>query len=252
MAITETIKNCAFTIGAGRRFKDLRIGLGYTAASLETGETGLAYTFLPAVKGNCTLVPDIPAAAAFLAEDLVSMITRPDFIHAAVGLAAANALFHLEPGNLTEGDVLDRISLGPDDQVGMVGDFAPLVGRLRQKAGRLLIFEQIPRADGRALPSSEIQNRLPECSVALITATSIINGSFDAIMEAAAECREVIVLGASTPLRAEVFQDTPVTCLSGVQVTDPAEILRVVSLGGGMRRFKHGIRKVNLRITSRP
>ena len=55
------------------------------------------------------------------------------------------------------------------------------------------------------------------------------------------------MLGASTPLMPEVFAGTNVTLLSGVVVSDPGAVLRVVSEGGGMRLFGPHIRKVSLR-----
>lgn len=56
------------------------------------------------------------------------------------------------------------------------------------------------------------------------------------------------MLGASTPLRAEAFAATNVTMLSGVVVTAPAEVLRVVSEGGGMRQFRPHVLKVTVKV----
>lgn len=248
MDITQKIKRLAAMSANGRTVADLRIGLGYTAATLNTGQTGLAYTFLPTRKDNCTVFPDVTPIEYLPAKDLLEMITASNFIKTAAGLAVANALFNIETPKMTVGDILDIIPIHSKDCVGMVGNFAPLVERLRKKVGQLLIFEQIDETDGLTLPSSEIKVQLPGCSVAIISATTIINHSFDRIMDAAAGCREVVVLGASTPMQAEVFKDTPVTCLSGIEVTNSSEIQRIVSIGGGMQRFKHCIRKINLRI----
>jgi hypothetical protein len=40
------------------------------------------------------------------------------------------------------------------------------------------------------------------------------------------------------------------TMLSGVVVTQPEEVLRVVSEGGGMRQFGPHVRKVTLRVSA--
>jgi uncharacterized protein (DUF4213/DUF364 family) len=64
---------------------------------------------------------------------------------------------------------------------------------------------------------------------------------------AARSCREVAIIGASTPMLPDAFSATNVTLLSGVVVEEPKEVLRVVSEGGGMRQFKPYIRKVNWR-----
>ena len=129
--------------------------------------------------------------------------------------------------------------------MGMVGNFAPMLGMLRQKCARLSIFEKIEFPAGNILPEKEIPNILPECQIAIISSTTIINGTIDKILESTSRCREVIMLGASTPLLPIAFRRTPVTLLSGIVVTNPDQMLAIVSQGGGMRSFKHAITKVN-------
>jgi hypothetical protein len=147
-----------------------------------------------------------------------------------------------------EGDILEYMKLRPDDNVGMVGYFAPLVPALRKKTLSLKIFEQVDRVTGDLLPEKDAYRLLPHCQVALITSTSILNNTIDDILASAQSCREVVLLGASTPLIPEAFIDTAVTILSGVVVIAPEEIMRIVSEGGGMRFFKNHIKKVNVRI----
>lgn len=71
---------------------------------------------------------------------------------------------------------------------------------------------------------------LRNCAIALITSTAIINNTLDELLDAASDCREVVVLGPSTPLFPDAFIGMPVTLLSGVEVISD-EILGVVSEG---------------------
>jgi hypothetical protein len=82
----------------------------------------------------------------------------------------------------------------------------------------------------------------------MVTSSSIINHTVDRILDAAVNCREVVLLGASTPMIAELFTDTPVTSISGIVVKNPSDILRIVSEGGGVRAFRGHTRKVNLSV----
>jgi hypothetical protein len=71
----------------------------------------------------------------------------------------------------------------------------------------------------------------------------------DLLIEVAVQgCRDVVLLGPSTPLLPEIFKSLGVTMLSGLIVTDPSGILQVVSEGGGMRAFGDYVKKVNIRI----
>jgi uncharacterized protein len=60
-------------------------------------------------------------------------------------------------------------------------------------------------------------------------------------------CRDVVLLGASTPLLPEVFKPLGITLLSGLIVTDLPGILQTISEGGGMRSFGDYIKKVNIK-----
>ncbi len=175
----------------------------------------------------------------------------------AVGLATANALANRsarDGGPWDEarigGDLLDVLELKPQDHVGMVGCFSPLVEGLRRQVRQLSIFERTPRLVPGLLPEDQAGEKLSTCSVALITATTLMNGTIDALLVAAGNCREVVLLGPSTPLVPEVFADPPrrVTILAGAVVTDPERLLQIVARDGGTRDFKTSMAKVNVRV----
>jgi uncharacterized protein (DUF4213/DUF364 family) len=190
------------------------------------------------------------------AEDALEGLGRRD--RSAIGLATANALANrspreggrFDPARLG-GDVLAAVELGPEDRVAMVGHFAPLVDRIRRRVAHLSIFERAPDPDPGILPEARALEMLPACSVALITATTVINGTCDTLLAAAASCREVVLLGPSTPLVPEIFATLPgrVTLLSGMVVEDAEALLRTIARGGGTREFGVSVAKVNVRLT---
>jgi len=227
---------------------DVRIGLGYTGVRLEGGRAGLAYTFRNEAGHGCSVFQRLRPLSGRSASDLIPLLPSRDPIESAVGLACANALANEDRTELQEGDILDRLDLRSDDRVGMVGYFGPVVDGLEDRVWDLTIFERADLPDPRIRPAEEARKVLPECQVALITATAIINHSIDSLLEAASGCRETVILGGSTPLLPDVFRERHVTMLSGVVVRDPAGILQVVSEGGGMRYFGPHIRKVSLRV----
>lgn len=230
------------------RVADVRIGLGYTGVRLEDGGTGVAFTFRDLAGGGCSVFQGIRPLATRPAADLLVLLESPDAIEAGVGLACANALVNRDHPAWLEGDILDHLHLGSGDDVAMVGHFGPLVEAIRERARSLTVFERVERSSGPIRPREEAATAIPGCQVALITATSIINHTIDDLLRAAEGCREVVLLGASTPLIAEAFSAGPVTMLAGVVVREPDEILRIVSEGGGMRQFGPHVRKVTVKV----
>ncbi len=246
MGVHEDLGDLLMPEAEGIRVSEVRIGLGYTAVLLENGQAGVALTFHAEAAKGCTVFSGLNPLAGREASELLGFLASGDPVEAAVGLATANAVKNTMKEGMRQGDILDYLAIDPDDHVGMVGFFAPVLPRLREMTASVLVFERVTKKQGDLLPEQDAYRLLPRCQVALITSTSILNHTVDRLLEAAAPCREVVLLGASTPLVPEAFAGTPVTCLSGIVVTRPQDILRIVSEGRGMRYFKESIQKVNL------
>jgi hypothetical protein len=248
MQIAERIKQSALPLAPGARVRDVRIGLIYTAVMLEDGRTGLSFTFHRGRRANCSRLRAVCPLPGRDASELIELLDAPEEVERAVALATVNALSNSQAGGARTGDFLSMLDIRPGEKVGMVGLFAPVLPRLRERTSSILVFEQNPDPGRGAdlLPEEDAYRLLPGCGVAVITSTSIVNQTIDRLLSAACNCREVALLGASTPLMPEAFAGTPVTLLSGVIVLDSGEILRRVSEAGGTRSFKGHVRKVNV------
>lgn len=225
---------------------DVRIGLGYTAVTLEGGHTGVAWT--PKTESNsCTHFASAGSLTGRPASVLLTMLchqTSP--LARAVGLATANALLSAQPHPPALPDeVIASLNLTSDDRVAMVGHFAPMVANIRKSGCRLDILELKP-GHGDTLSLEEGRAALAECSVAIITATSLINGTLDGLLADLDSPRAAVILGPSTPLCPEAFQGTAVTHLAGARVTNGEAVLRTISEGGGTMLMKPYLEFVNL------
>lgn len=248
MSVTDKLKQAALERAENLIVADVRIGLNYTAVQLENGATGLGYTFRDALSGGCAALDDLPKLAGSRAAELLTLFDSQHLIARALALATANALFNdPQAEGYLEGPALEQIDFSPNDQVAMIGHFSPLVKALRPRIKTLLIFEQQARPHEQIHAITEAKKLLPSCQVALITATAIINNSIDALLALTQHCREVVILGSSTPLCAAAFQDTPVSLLSGICVHESKQLLRIVSEAGGTPAFKGAVTKVNLK-----
>lgn len=231
-----------------REIADVRVGLGYTAVKLDDDRTGVAYTFGRESMRGCSAFSGTRPLAGRSAIELLRFLESSSPLESVLGVATANALANMKPERAITGDVLDAVVMYPRDRVAMIGYFGPLMSPLQERVASLEVFEEHEDCGGNVRPACEAFDVLPTCHVALITSTTIINSTLDRLLEAAAHCREVVLLGSSTPLVPEAFQGTPVTVLSGITVTDSAGILRVVSEGRGTRFFKPFATKWNVRV----
>ncbi len=226
---------------------DIRIGLGYTAVLIEDGRCGLAYTFHEEEYESCCVVPDAGKISGRPVSELTAWIKMPDEIACAVGLATINALTKA-PDSAAEADILDLLPVNDDDTIGMIGYFGPLIRPLKESVQAMHIFERKPNPEYGILPESAATELLPDCQVVIITATAILNGTIDGLLDLGSKAREIVILGPSTPFIPEIFSSRGVTMLSGLQIADAGKILQIVSEGGGTRQFGSAVRKISYRM----
>jgi len=231
--------------GPGKKLliEELRIGLCYAAVRLENGATGLAAVPLADVSASCSVFPPGGSIAGRSADFLLRGLVGGNPLEKTLGMAAANAVIGPEPQDET--DALELIGLGPEDRVAMVGLFSPLVERIRRTGARLDVIEKDPRK-AAPLGRRKIMSVLGACTVALITATSLLNDTLEETLAGLARPRHVAVLGPSSPLDPEIFRDTPVSHIGGAIVADAPQIMRVVSEGGGTPAMRPWLKFVNI------
>ncbi len=225
-------------VSEGIKIADVRIGLGYTCVSLDNGNAGLAWTALND-SGSCTHETRAGKLAGSPACELLEMLSndlKP--LSRTIGLATANALVAGLPRPQAAGkDALDLVDIQSSDRVVMVGFFGPVVPKLRQTGCKLDILELNENRPGIISPEDG-REALAACSVAIITATSIVTGTFDDLMAGLVKPRAVIVLGPSTIMYPPVFSGMLVTHLAGAWVKDAAAVGKIVSEGGGTMILK--------------
>ena len=91
-------------------------------------------------------------------------------------------------------------------------------------------------------------NQLPKFSYNMKNINWMSRNFFRGRISVAAGCREVVIIGTSTPLGSAAFASTSATLLSGILVDRPGAVLQSVSEGGGTRDLKKWMTKVNLRL----
>ena len=227
---------------------DLRIGLGYAGVRLDNDTAGIAAVLFDALPHGCTVVPAAGTFAGSPAADLLKfLIDGKNPLEIALGVACANALIKPPFDAGDDREATTYLNLKAGEKVAMVGLFAPLVEKIRATGAMLTVIEKNPRRLELLSPEAK-QQALKDCDVAIITATTLLNNTFEETASALGSPRAVALLGPSTPLVPEIFQKTPVTHLGGVAVANTGKALQIISEGGGTPALRPYLRFVNIMI----
>lgn len=242
------------------RVTDLRIGLGYTAVKLESGACGLACTLRYRLDlGGCSLLSQAGMMTGFEAAEAIPLLRSHNMLEAAVGLAAMNAVIAAgfpQAGKRERAPISELLRVTAQDRVGMVGYIGPIVKELQQCAREVIVFDEAKIAStnsGQAeiskITATEQQARLlPQCDRVILSATSLLNKTFDSLVEMALKAREICVMGPSTPMLPDVFRARNVTLLAGRQILDAQKVLQIVSEAGGTKSFSKVTEKIYLHV----
>jgi hypothetical protein len=230
--------------------RDIRIGAFWTAVVVEVEgqiRCGLASTLRngtqhhyggePAVRDAGDLAEQSCRALAELAHSC-----RP--MEAAIGMATINALLPKQEKLWVDRNAEDVIvQHGAGKWVALVGHF-PFVSRLRERVGSLSVFEQQPH--GEDLPAKAARQVLPRADVVALTGTTLLNNTFEGLINLCRPETLVLVLGPSTPLSPVMF-DYGVHLLSGSMVENIDAVLQAVSQGANFRQVhRAGVRLVTI------
>lgn len=237
-SVQRRIIDCVKPVSEDVHVADVRIGLGYTSVRLDNGSIGIAWT-AQSPSRSCTHEAKAGTLVGKPAGEFLEMLANNhNYLARTLGLATANALATALPRpEATVGDILDIVSIHAGDHVVMVGYFGPLLSKLRATGCKLDILELKTDKPGTLSPE-EGEAPLAACSVAIITATSIITGKLDALLASLGKPRAVVILGPSTFMYPRAFAETPVTHLAGTRVRNVQAVEKIVSEGGGTMILK--------------
>ncbi len=175
--------------------------------------------------------------------ELARLANSPNSTETSIGLAAINALNPHHPDrwvDLHSKEVLAR--LGSEKTVVMVGHF-PYVPELRPRVGRLLVLEQEPQDDD--LPAEQASAIIPQADVLAITASTLVNHTFDEVMQFRRPGIPTLLMGPTTPLSPLLFE-TGLTILSGAVVEQPHTLIDKLMQGANF----HQLRQLGVRLVS--
>ena len=217
----------------------------FCAIELEDGAFGLSYVLLGDTLDALLRTHDNGGVAPLAGADPMLLARRlhgGSPVERAVALAVVNALtdsvwrrvgYEPPPAGNSLGDVV----LGPQDHLGMIGFFPPLVQRVADAGGRLSVVEMNPEMVARQherYPNITIgldRALLAPCNLVVGTSTMLLNHTLDDMLAAAPNAQRFAVIGPSAGLWPDALFERGVTLLGGTRVTDPATFTAAMAAG---------------------
>jgi uncharacterized protein (DUF4213/DUF364 family) len=216
--------------------RQVLVGAFWTAVVLDTDppRCGLASTLRGETHEEGSAVPQAGRLLEYSGKELAGWLHSSRILEASIGMAAFNALLEVDEASCAEVNaeqvILER---GAGRRVAIVGHF-PFVERVRQAAKTCWVLELHPRPGD--LSAEDADEVLPQAHVVALTGTSLINHTFDDLINLCCPDAFVILLGASAPLSPVLFERR-VDAVAGTRVVNVPAVLQAVSQGATFRQI---------------
>ena len=227
------------------KIDSIHLGLGYSAVTLEDSRCGLCYT--PKGNGNtCSVNKSKEEYEGFTANKLLRAIWGEEQLQRAMAIALCNALNqdHSLLQEEDDGNMIRDLKLNPGDKVAMIGYFAPIVSYLNKHDISVRAFD-IGKGIGSETEFYEWAEK--ESGALILTATSLINSTFETVLSHFSQRRiPTVLMGPSTIMVKEIYRGLPVDLLAGSTVSNREGVIKSVRNGRGTPYLHTDCKKVRL------
>lgn len=220
--------------------RDALVGLYWTV--VHGRQVGLAATPTDIACCYSTDVEGVGQLHAQSAHSLARRLRSTHPLDVTIGMAALNSLIDFDERDGVELNARDLLlERGRGRNVATIGHF-PFTDALREVAAQTWVLELNPASGD--VPAGHAPDVIPQADVIGLTASTLLNGTFESLCRLFPPTALVVMLGPSTPLSTVLF-DYGVHILGGARATDPAAAFRYVGQGSSLHHVP-GLRRVTL------
>lgn len=228
----------------------------FCALELEDGSLGLSYVLLDDTLARLRHEIDSLGLSGADPVAVARSYASDSGLRKTVGLAAANALTRclfdragFRPDDSS--DSIGQMNPQPDDHIGMIGLFKPLIGRVLATGARLTVVELkaelVGNSDGYCVTLDPGQ--LSDCTKVISTSTLLLNDTLDRMVACCHKAQWFAMVGPSAGCLPDTLFSRGVTLLGGTWVNNREGF--IAALKGGESRSDHAS-KFALTATSYP
>jgi hypothetical protein len=240
----------------GIKIKDAVIGISLIGLELSNNHIGVSYVLRENLKSGCSI---FPYAQDIIDKDSLEIaewaLTGQDDLQRSIGVAVLTAASRSLPLVDTDTSIHPfSVEVTPEDNVCSIGYIPQVANMFNGRVKNVFIFDrgvsQKGGIFGKVLPEEEQKDILPKCEIIFLSGTTVINHSLEYLLSLCKNAREIVLIGASTPMFPNAFVRMGVTILAGSWWDEAKKdkIFRIISLAGGISHISKFAIKKNVRV----
>lgn len=147
-------------------------------------------------------------------------------------------------------DPIDLIELGGKKHIAVIGAFHNYIKKIIKTNNHLQVLELnemalLPEHRRYYRPADKYPEVLPLSDIVMITGYSLVNNTFDNLLETCNPKAQIVVIGPSSNVISEILFSKNVDIIGGILITRPDLLLDLISEGGsGYHLYKYCAEKI--------
>jgi len=215
------------------------IGLLFVLIELENGVSGLAFNSINKLHVHSK---DAGNLTSFSLLELIKK-ARLAGMEKSIGIAAINTLSQLllsKNDMRTDIDIIDFMEFTSTDNLGMIGNMAPLVKHIKDKVNTLTVIEENQERWNVPTNLKIFANYedLTGINKLLITGSAILSDDFDEILNEFIDLDKIAIVGPTMGAIPEPFFKRKIHAIGGMKIRVSEKVQQIILEGGGTQNFK--------------
>lgn len=226
---------------------EVHLGLGYTAITLVDGRCGICASLCDP-KHAFTVNTDGTDYEGRAAIQMLRNIKEENHLKRVMAIALVNALNQPFANVLPEGpaDFHKEMELPEGAKVAMIGHFTPIFEMFEERGFEV---RSLDLGKGIGDPEKFYPWATTSADALVLTATCVVNNTLEQVLARFSKrIIPVVLMGPSTIMRKEVYEDLPINYLAGSAVMVKKDLLKAVRNGRGTLDIHRQAKKVFLKV----
>ena len=271
--LTDTIKEVQRQLGEDLQsltVEKVNIGIFFTGVKLSNGQGGICFTPIKSIPeavccpSSARVMPSSGKLRGRSVNYFLDEMFSSSPMKRALAIAVLNALsstcWKINPPQNYEiklgADPLDDVVFPKEARVVVIGALVPYFKMLKKQGLTFSILELDPRTLKEDemefyMPPEKADSVIQEADYLIITGTTLINDTLEAILDKAPDHAQIVVVGPTASMLPDAFFQRGVTALGGIAVTQPDHLLDVLAEAGSGYHF-YGKSAEKIVISSKP
>jgi uncharacterized protein (DUF4213/DUF364 family) len=167
-------------------------------------------------------------------DEFINKADSLNIIERTLALATINAVsqYYIDLRDAKYMDAIEIIENIKNLKIALIGNIPPIAKELKNRGYALYVFERNQKLWNENVLSDSLEYQLlPKMDAVLLSASTLVNGTIDMILDRSKNAKFIILTGPTSQVLPEFLKDTKITHIASMKIVDIDNAVKYLKLG---------------------